>query len=140
MKKMDNVLVSVVIPCFNERDSIQEAVNRVKNVSIPNREIIVIDDCSTDGTKEILRSEVEREVTRVVYHRKNIGKGAALRSGFRVARGDIVIIQDADFEYDPNEYTKSIKLILEDKADVVYGSRFAASEAHRVLYSWLTID
>ena len=133
---MDNVVVSVVIPCFNERDSIQEAVNRVKNVSIPNREIIVIDDCSTDGTREIIRNEVEREVTRVVYHQKNMGKGAALRSGFRVAKGDIVIIQDADFEYDPNEYTKSIKLIIEDKADVVYGSRFTASEAHRVLYFW----
>lgn len=133
---MDNVVVSVVIPCFNERDSIQETVNRVKNVSIPNKEIIVIDDCSTDGTREIIRNEIEGQVTRVVYHQKNMGKGAALRSGFRVAKGDIVIIQDADFEYDPSEYIKSIKLILEDKADVVYGSRFAASEVHRVLYFW----
>lgn len=138
MKKVDNVLISIVIPCFNERDFIQEIVNRVKNVSIPNKEIIVIDDCSTDGTREIIRDEIEREVTRVVYHEKNMGKGAALRSGFRVTKGDIVIIQDADLEYDPNEYTKSIKLILEDKADVVYGSRFAASEGHRVLYFWHT--
>ncbi len=131
---MDNVVISVVIPCFNERDSIQETVNRVKNVSIPNREIILIDDCSTDGTREIIRNEIEGEVTRVVYHQKNMGKGAALRSGFRVTKGDIVIIQDADLEYDPNEYTESIKFISEDKPDVVYGSRFAASEAHRVLY------
>jgi len=136
---MDSVVVSVVIPCFNERNSIQEIVNRVKNASIPDKEIIVIDDCSTDGTREIIRNEIEGEVTRVVYHQKNMGKGAALRSGFRVAKGDIVIIQDADFEYDPNEYTKSITLILEGKADVVYGSRFAASEGHRVLYFWHTV-
>ncbi len=139
MKKVDNVLVSIVIPCFNERDFIQEIVNRVKNASIPNKEIIVIDDCSTDGTREIVRNTIEGEVTRVVYHQKNMGKGAALRSGFRVAKGDIIIIQDADLEYDPDEYTKSIKLILEDKADVVYGSRFAASEGHRVLYFWHTV-
>ena len=139
MKKVDNVLISIVIPCFDERDFIQEIVNKVKNASIPNKEIIVIDDCSTDGTREIIRNEIEREVTRVVYHEKNMGKGAALRSGFRVTKGDIVVIQDADLEYDPNEYTKSIKLILEDKADVVYGSRFVASEGHRVLYFWHTV-
>lgn len=131
---MDNVVISVVIPCFNERDSIQEVVSKVKNASILNKEIIVIDDCSADGTREIIRNEIEREVTRVVYHEKNMGKGTALRSGFRIAKGDIVIIQDADLEYDPNEYTKSIKLILGDKADAVYGSRFVAFEAHRVLY------
>ncbi len=136
---MDNVLVSVVIPCFNERNFIRETVNRVRNASIPNKEIIVVDDCSTDGTRAIIRNEIEKEVIRVVYHRENMGKGAALRSGFRAAKGDIIIIQDADFEYDPNEYTKSIELISEGKADVVYGSRFAASEAHRVLYFWHTV-
>ncbi len=96
MKKVDNVLISIVIPCFDERDFIQEIVNKVKNASIPNKEIIVIDDCSTDGTREIIRNEIEREVTRVVYHEKNMGKEAALSNGFRGRKEDIVDIQNED--------------------------------------------
>lgn len=133
---MDNFLLSVVIPCFNERDSIREIVDRVNSVQIAKKEIILVDDNSNDGTKEIIKKEIEKKVTKVIYHKKNRGKGAALRSGFKVAKGDIVIVQDADLEYDPNEYQKLIRPITEGKADVVYGSRFVGSQEHRALYFW----
>jgi len=135
MKEQNSILLSVVIPCFNEKAFIREIISRIKNAPIPRKEIIVVDDGSTDGTDKILK-ELEPEVDRVIYHDKNKGKGAALKSGLSYATGDAVIIQDADLEYNPDEYTRLLKPILEDKADVVYGSRFIGSDARRVLYFW----
>jgi len=126
--------LSVVIPVYNERNTIRDIISRVGAVALP-KEIIIVDDCSTDGTRDILK-EMTFNGLNVVYHEKNQGKGAALRTGFAHAANDIVIIQDADLEYDPVEYHKLIKPILEGKADVVYGSRFTGSEAHRVLFFW----
>ncbi len=128
--------VSVVIPCYNERTTIETIVQAVRAASPELKEIIVVDDCSTDGTREVLKSAIEPMVAKVVYHEVNQGKGAALRTGFAHATGDVVIIQDADLEYNPEEYPKLLNPILQDKADVVYGSRFMGGEPHRVLYFW----
>ncbi|HIJ86959.1 MAG TPA: glycosyltransferase family 2 protein [Desulfuromonadales bacterium] len=128
--------LSIVIPCYNERATIQAVVAAVKSSVYPDKEIIVVDDCSTDGTRELLKSDIEPHVDHVIYHAGNMGKGAALRSGFERAKGDIVLIQDADLEYDPSEYPKLLEPILQGKADVVYGSRFVGGEAHRVVYFW----
>ena len=128
--------LSVVIPCYNEKETIVELVNAVLASPYQDKEIIIIDDHSTDGTQEVLKAEIEDRVSRVIYKDKNEGKGAALRSGFEAFTGDVVIIQDADLEYDPNEYQKIITPILNDKADVVYGSRFMGGEPHRVVYFW----
>jgi glycosyltransferase involved in cell wall biosynthesis len=126
--------VSVVIPVYNERQWIRELVRRVQAVPLP-KELVIVDDCSTDGTRDILRElEAEPDI-RVFYQPQNQGKGAALREGFRQARGTVVVVQDADLEYDPAEYPRLIQPILEDQADVVYGSRFIG-ERHRVLYFW----
>ncbi len=132
----DGFKVSVVIPVYNERQWVRELVSRVQQVPIP-KEIILVDDCSTDGTLDILK-ELEQEGCKVIYQPKNQGKGAALRTGFQHATGDVVIVQDADLEYDPAEFPKLIQPILEGKADVVYGSRFIG-EQHRVLYFWHSI-
>lgn len=126
--------LSVVVPIFNERNTIREVYDRIHSVDI-DKEIILVDDCSTDGTREII-NELAAYDTKVCVHEKNMGKGAALRTGFQKATGDILIIQDADLEYDPGEYPKLIRPILEGKADVVYGSRFAGGEVHRVLLFW----
>ncbi|MGQ4649814.1 glycosyltransferase [Lyngbya aestuarii] len=128
--------ISIIIPCFNEVKTIEDVVQAVKASPISEVEIIIIDDCSTDGTRQVLQSVIEPQVNRVIYHARNCGKGAALRTGINAATGDIIIIQDADLEYDPQEYPLLIKPILENKADVVYGSRFAGGNAHRVLYYW----
>lgn len=128
--------VSIVVPCYNEKETIRQLVAAVRAAPIEDKEIIIVDDCSTDGTREILRTEIAPQVSAIVYHEQNQGKGAALRSGFQRATGDIVIIQDADLEYDPREYPKLLAPILEGRADVVYGSRFAGGEAHRVVYFW----
>ncbi len=125
--------LSVVIPVYNERQWVQTLLERVQAVPIP-KEIILVDDCSTDGTRELLR-DLESENVRVFYQPHNQGKGAALREGFRHATGDVVIVQDADLEYDPAEYPKLIQPILENRADVVFGSRFTG-ESQRVLYFW----
>jgi len=108
----------------------------VKNAPVKEKEIIIVDDASSDGTKEILKEEIEPIVDKVIYHKSNLGKGAALRSGFKLVSGDIVIIQDADLEYDPNEYPMLMEPITSGKADVVYGSRFMGSGPHRVLFFW----
>ena len=121
---MTDYKLSVVIPCYNEKNNIREIVKRVKDSSVDNLEIIIVDDMSKDGTRDILETEIKSQVSKVVFHEVNQGKGAALRTGFKHATGDIVIIQDADLEYDPNDYKKVIQPIIEGKSDVVYGSRF----------------
>jgi glycosyltransferase involved in cell wall biosynthesis len=136
MHKFEDTLISIVIPCYNEKDFISEIVNRINAVSALRKELIIVDDGSADGTREIIKNQIEQKVAKVIYHPRNMGKGAALRSGFSAVSGDIVIIQDADLEYDPSEYPKLIKPIKEGKADVVYGSRFVGSDEHRVLYFW----
>ncbi len=128
--------LSIIIPCFNEIATISAVVEAVKASPCVSKEIIVIDDCSTDGTREKLKNEIEALVDRVIYHDVNQGKGAALQTGFAAATGDIVVIQDADLEYDPQEYPKIIEPIVQGKADVVYGSRFIGEGAHRVVYFW----
>jgi len=128
--------LSIVIPCYNESDTIETIIEAVKACPYEDREIILVDDCSTDGTAEKLREKIEPQIDKVLYHKKNQGKGAALRTGINAATGDIVIIQDADLEYNPQEIPKVIAPILEGKADVVYGSRFLGGQAHRVLYFW----
>jgi glycosyltransferase involved in cell wall biosynthesis len=127
--------LSVIVPVYNERKTIEEIIRRVQAVDLDlEKEIIVVDDGSTDGTREALQSLALAEL-RVVVHEKNKGKGAALRSGFDRAEGDIILIQDADLEYDPREYPKLLEPILDGRADVVYGSRFLGGP-HRVLYFW----
>lgn len=130
--------LSVVMPVYNELNTLAEIIARVKKVSVV-KEIIVVDDCSTDGTRELLKTELFKEVDKVFYHEKNQGKGAALRTGIREATGDCVIIQDADMEYDPEEYPILLEPMLKGKADVVYGSRFTGNGPHRVLYFWHSI-
>jgi glycosyltransferase involved in cell wall biosynthesis len=126
--------LSVVIPVYNEHTYLLDVIRKVKAIGLAY-EIIVVDDCSTDGTRDVLAT-IDDPLVRVFYHDQNQGKGAALRTGFSKVVGDIVIVQDADLEYEPQEYPKLLKPIIDGKADVVYGSRFAGSEAHRVIYFW----
>jgi glycosyltransferase involved in cell wall biosynthesis len=130
--------LSIIIPCYNEIATIDEIIDAVNNSPYPDKEIIIIDDYSTDGTRDKLKNTIEASgrVSQVLYHDFNQGKGAALRTGIQTATGDIVIIQDADMEYDPNEYPRLVEPILHNKSDVVFGSRFLGGDAHRVLYFW----
>jgi glycosyltransferase involved in cell wall biosynthesis len=128
--------ISIVIPCYNEARTIRTIVDRVRASSVQNKEIIIVDDGSRDGSRDILRTQIAPLVDKIIYHDINHGKGAALRTGFAVATGEVIIPQDADLEYDPAEYPKLLQPILDGKADVVYGSRFIGAEPHRVLYFW----
>jgi len=128
--------LSVIIPCYNELNSIEQVVRSVIDATGPDGEIIIVDDGSTDGTRALLEQNIDGKLARVIYQEKNQGKGAALRTGFAAATKDIVIVQDADFEYDPHDYPIMLEPILNNRADVVYGSRFMGNRPHRVLYFW----
>ncbi len=134
-------LLSVVIPVYNERDTLGQLVDRVKAVPVC-KEIVLIDDCSTDGTRDLLKEweqaddDDPRNRLSIRFHDRNQGKGAAVRTGFAQASGDVVIIQDADLEYDPAEIPRLLQPIIEDQADIVFGSRFLGDQPHRVLYFW----
>jgi glycosyltransferase involved in cell wall biosynthesis len=127
--------LSIIIPCYNERSTILSLIKAVKDSPVENQEIIIVDDGSKDGTRDILKSLVDPEVT-VIFHERNQGKGAALRTGFSAATGEICIVQDADLEYDPQEFPIVIQPIVDGKADVVFGSRFQGGRPHRVVYFW----
>jgi len=132
--------LSVIIPVYNEENTVEKIVDLVTRAPLSiEKELILVDDCSTDNTRSIIESRLTGKVARTIFHEKNQGKGAALRSGFAAATGDIVIVQDADLEYNPNEFQRLIDPILAGKADVVYGSRFVSGEPHRVLYFWHSV-
>ncbi len=137
------MLLSVVIPVFNEKDTLLEIIRRVLASPIEiDRELVVVDDCSTDGTLELypqLAPKFPNANIRVFKHEVNKGKGAALRTGYAQASGDIIVVQDGDLEYDPGQYPKLLKPILDGRADVVYGSRFVGGDEHRVLYFWHSV-
>lgn len=128
--------LSIVIPCYNEKNTIQNILEVLRTIPIQDKEIIVVDDCSKDGTRNLLQNELKHLVDRLILHEVNQGKGAALRTGFQAAKGDIVIVQDADLEYDPFEIATVIEPIVQGKADAVFGSRFLGSGPHRVVYYW----
>ena len=126
---LESVTLSIIIPCYNERENVLKIVSKILETPIKNKEIIVVDDMSTDGTRELLERDVMPLVSKIVYQEQNGGKGAALKTGFAHATGDIVIVQDADLEYDPMDYEAVIQPILDGDADVVYGSRFLNAKA-----------
>ena len=128
--------LSIVIPCFNEKATILELIDAVQSAPIQDKQIIIVDDGSTDGTREILKSIQGDTDIDIIYHEANKGKGAALSTGFSAATGDICIVQDADLEYDPQEFPLVIQPIVDGKADVVFGSRFQSGRPHRVVYFW----
>ena len=131
--------VSIIIPCYNEHKTIDQIVNKILSQNKIEKEIIIIDDCSTDGTKEILQKNINSKVDKIIYNKKNFGKGFCIKKGVEISTGQIVLIQDADLEYDPSDYNKILKPIFEGNADVVYGSRFVGSEEKRVLFYWHSV-
>lgn len=128
--------VSVVVPCFNERETIEQIIAAVRASPLQDFEIIVVDDGSTDGSTAVLKEKIAPVVDRIIYQPRNCGKGATLRAGFAAASGDVIIVQDADLEYDPADYPALLEPILSGEADAVFGSRFMGSRPHRVLYFW----
>lgn len=128
--------ISIVIPCYNECRTIAKIVSAVRAAPVEDKEIIVVDDGSTDGTAQLLAGELGSLADKVIFHQLNRGKGAALRSGFAAATGDVILIQDADLEYNPNEYPALLEPIFSGKADAVFGSRFIGGHPHRVVYFW----
>ncbi|HZP13718.1 MAG TPA: glycosyltransferase family 2 protein [Nevskiaceae bacterium] len=132
-----SAVLSVVIPCYNEMATLASLIEAVRRAAVPGGvEIIVVDDGSSDGSRDLLANQLRPLVDQVILHERNRGKGAAVRTGIQAATGDYVIVQDADREYDPAEYPKLLTPVLEGKADAVFGSRFAGGETHRVLYFW----
>ena len=131
----EKILLSVIVPCFNEINTLEQVINNIQNSPIASKELIIIDDFSKDGSREFLKNLNSKNI-RTIFHDKNLGKGAALSSGISIAKGEITIIQDADLEYDPNEYPVIISPIINNKADIVYGSRFQGGQPHRVVYFW----
>ncbi len=128
--------VSIVIPCYNEKNTIEKIIEAVRNAPLKSKEIIVVDDCSEDGTQTLLRERLSSTVDRIIYHPVNQGKGAALRSGFAAATGDFILVQDADLEYNPEDYPLLLEPLMSGKADAVFGSRFMGGRPHRVLFFW----
>jgi glycosyltransferase involved in cell wall biosynthesis len=128
--------VSIVIPCYNEKDTIEKIVEAVCNAPLKSREIIVVDDCSEDGTQAVLQVRISHMVDRIIYHPVNRGQGADLRSGFAAATGDFILVQDADPEYSPEDYPVLLEPLISGKADAVLGSRFMGGRPHRVLFFW----
>ena len=128
------MLISIIIPCFNEKKYIEEIVKRVLDQNNISKEIIIVDDGSTDGTTEILRTNIETKVHKIIYLEKNFGKGNAIKEAIKFVNGKIVLIQDADLEYNPKDYNKMIAPFISNNADVVYGSRFISKDSRRVIY------
>ncbi len=128
--------VSIVIPCYNEKNTIEKIIEAVRYAPLKSKEIIVVDDCSEDGTQTLLRERLSSTVDRIIYHPVNQGKGAALRSGFAAATGDFILVQDADLEYNPEDYPLLLEPLMSGKADAVFGSRFMGGRPHRVLFFW----
>jgi glycosyltransferase involved in cell wall biosynthesis len=134
--------LSIVIPVFNEVNTVKGIIERIQEVNLPqvaSREIVIVDDDSTDGTRDLLAAYKDQTPFKIIFHDRNRGKGAALRTGIAETTGSIVLIQDADLEYDPQEYPKLLAPFLDGRADVVYGSRFAGGESKRVLYFWHSV-
>ena len=131
-----NIKLSIVVPCFNEEKTIEKIIDKIIKYSPYDNEIIVIDDCSNDKSKQILESEIKDKISKLIVNEKNYGKGYSVRKGIEAANGDIILIQDADLEYDPSDYFKLVEPIIAGYADVVYGSRFIGSEEKRILYYW----
>lgn len=133
-KTMDDIVLSVVIPCYNEKDTIETVLDAVRNCGVKNLEIIVVDDCSKDGTRDLLQGSLRSKIDRLIFHKVNQGKGAALAKGFQAATGDVVAIQDADLEYDPKDFVRLLEPFVKGRADaeVVYGSRYARGEKYMI--------
>lgn len=133
-KTMDDIILSVVIPCYNEKDTIETVLDTVRNCGVKNTEIVVVDDGSTDGTRDLLQGPLRGKIDRLIFHRGNQGKGAALARGFQAATGDIVVVQDADLEYDPKDFVRLLEPFVKGRkdADVVYGSRYARGEKYMI--------